>query len=47
MKIEPQIKLMSDMQMLFAKMYSMEMSARIKRGIEAKKKALIVKKSKV
>jgi DNA invertase Pin-like site-specific DNA recombinase len=47
MKTEQQIKLMSDMQILFAKMYSIEMSARIKRGIAEKKKALPVKKSKV
>jgi len=50
MNIEPHIQLMLDMQSLFAKMYHLEMSARIKKGIAEKKKkqeALIVKKSKV
>ena len=47
MNIEKQIKLMSEMQMLFAKMYRMELSERIKRGIAQKKRALPVKKSKV
>lgn len=48
MNIEQQIKLMADMQSLFAKMYSLEMSERIKRGIKTKKeRALLVKKSKV
>ncbi len=48
MNIEQQIKLMAEMQLLFAKMYRLELSARVKRGIQAKKeRSLLVKKSKV
>lgn len=48
MNIEPHIKLMHEIQTLFAKMYKMEQLARIKAGIKAKKeRSLLVKKSKV
>jgi DNA invertase Pin-like site-specific DNA recombinase len=48
MNTEQQVKFMADIQAIFMKMYRLEMSARIKRGIEAKKKkTLFVKNSKV
>jgi hypothetical protein len=48
MNIEPQIKLMQEIQTLFAKMYRMELSARVREGIKVKKeRSLHVKKSKV
>ena len=48
MNTEQQVKLMMDIQKMFARMYSLELSARIKEGIKAKKdKPLLVKKSKV
>lgn len=48
MNIEQEIKLMSEIQNLFAKMYRMQLSENIKRGIRAKKeRSLLVKKSKV
>jgi DNA invertase Pin-like site-specific DNA recombinase len=36
MNTEQQIKMMAEIQMLFAKMYRMEMSARIKQGLAKK-----------
>lgn len=48
MNIEQQIKLMNEIQLLFARMYRLQLSESIKRGIKAKKKrSLHVKKSKV
>ena len=48
MNIEQQVKLMAEIQLLFAKMYRLELSERVKKGIRVKKeRSLLVNKSKV